>query len=171
VDRISLGREATAEPRAVRAALKAFLPDAGKEVTAFAATLVEREKEIAAWLADDEEARLAFARDPVATLTKRFPDLQVPKRTGGRLPEHLGELVGVAPSQSALELLQRVWDFAAASDANAAAVRADPLAVVAGQATGFPAAVVNEVNAAILTVNASAPQHLAVQLVELARVG
>ena len=159
MDRISLNFDPSGDARDVREALGTFVQDADAEVISFAETVVERQRDVVAWLMEDEDARLAFAGDPVNALSRRFPDIQAPARSCVRLPDSVGSILKFDPAGSATVLVQRVWDFASVSDANTEAVRQDPLGVVAAQAVGFTPAVLDQVRQAFGTVIATLPAH------------
>jgi hypothetical protein len=148
---ISIGARESDAQRATRA----VLGDAGPARMALAEVLKAHEVELTEWLREPgNRERLMF--DPVGALAEVIPPetlkvIPKPPRVKAELVKELGrlefrELPARRPAQ---DLFDRVWAYVADSPANLAAFTADVNGAVAAIDPSAPAAVVDEVIAAL----------------------
>ena len=84
-----------------------------------AALLREHEPRVLEWLSASPSHLRDFVRDPVRTLGREFPDLELAAEESPRLTADDIEIHSESGSQpEVMELFQRVWEHVAANEAN-----------------------------------------------------
>lgn len=121
------------DPEQLRESLRSFFGElADDELGEQVARIQEREDAIFGWLAEDPEHLDAFIADPLATLSKRFPELKLPAGRKPYVPVQVK--VQLQPTGQAdpvvNEIFGKLWEYLAASEANAQAFEAAPFAVI-----------------------------------------
>jgi hypothetical protein len=131
-----------------REALRAFFGDlADDKLEEQVTKLQEHEDTILAWLSEQPEALAAFVEDPLDALRKQFPALELPTGRKGYIPSRVR--VEVQPIDHTdpvvLEIFQKLWEYVAASKANAHTFETVPFSVIASVGAAYPRDKVDQV--------------------------
>jgi hypothetical protein len=122
------------DPEQLKESLRSFFGElADDELGEQVARIQEHQDAIFGWLAENPEQLDAFVADPLATLSKRFPELKLP---AGRKPYVPAQIkVQLQPTGQAdpvvNEIFGKLWEYVATSEANTQAFEAAPFAVIA----------------------------------------
>ena len=110
------------------------------------------EKRIVAWLAASPDHVRAFREDPIGTLARQFPEIELPRlrREFPRLSKEIQ--IGVKPAPTADPVVQEIfnmlWAHVSQSQANTDGFKQNPFAVIATIGAGYPPDKVDAVNRA-----------------------
>lgn len=129
------------DPKRLKEALRSFFgefadDDLGEQVT----KIQEREDAILAWLSEQPQELDAFVEDPLGTLGRRFPELELPRGSKPYVPTHVRVELEPAGQMDPVvnEIFGKLGEYVAASEANTEAFQAAPFAVIASVAAPYP---------------------------------
>jgi hypothetical protein len=143
----------------ITAGAREDFPDALEEVFGAAASdelkdrigrVQERESDILEWLSRDPSHLESFVEDPVGTLRKQFPELELPRGKKPVIPQEV-TLQLEPPTEvdpGITEIFLAIWQYVGASAANVATFRAAPFSVIASIGRPYPPHKVDQVTRA-----------------------
>ena len=113
----------------------------GANLREHSARLREYEPRITEWLKASPENLRSFVEDPIGSLLRAFPELELPRPSAR---PHIPDRVKLEAEEAArtdpvaLEIFHKLWQHVAASQANTQTFVQAPFAVIASVGSGYP---------------------------------